>query len=58
MHRVLLFLVVLRFPLFVQAQGLVTFKSSNSDLTKSFDWAKSKALSYANDSSDPVGYWY
>jgi hypothetical protein len=39
-------------------KDLVTFKSSNSDLTKAFDWAKSKALSYAHDASDPVGYWY
>lgn len=58
MYRVLLFLLILNFITVVQAQDLVTFKSSNNDLTKAFDWAKSKALSYAHDSSDSVGYWY
>jgi hypothetical protein len=28
--------------LVVQAQDLVTFKSSKSELTKAFDWAKTK----------------
>ena len=58
MYRVLLFLLILNFITVVQAQDVVTFKSSNNDLTKAFDWAKTKALSYAHDSSDPVGYWY
>ena len=58
MYRVLLFFAALSLTLVVQAQDLVTFKSSKSELTKAFDWAKNKALSYAHDGSDPVGYWY
>jgi hypothetical protein len=58
MHKFLLFFLVLNFALRIQAQDLVTFKSNNSDLSSAFDWAKSKALSYAHDASDPVGYWY
>jgi hypothetical protein len=34
------------------------FRSSNQKLKEAFDWAKKKALSYAHDNSDPVGYWY
>ncbi len=34
------------------------FRSSNQKLTEAFHWAKGKALSYAHDDSDPVGYWY
>ena len=34
------------------------FVSSNKELNKAFHWAKSKALSYAHDNTDPVGYWY
>ena len=36
----------------------LSFNSSNERLTHAFDWAKEKALSYAHDGSDPVGYWY
>ncbi|MEQ8219187.1 MAG: hypothetical protein RH981_13195 [Arenibacter sp.] len=34
------------------------FVSSDKELNKAFHWAKSKALSYAHDNADPVGYWY
>ena len=36
----------------------LTFNSSNEELTNAFVWAKSKALSYVHDGSDPVGLWY
>lgn len=39
------------------ATGL-TFNCSNKELVEAFNWAKNKALSYAHDGSDPVGYWY
>jgi len=32
--------------------------SSKQALVEAFNWAKNKALSYAHDGSDPVGYWY
>ena len=32
--------------------------ASDEALVKAFNWAKNKALSYAHDGSDPVGYWY
>lgn len=38
--------------------GDLDFDSSNQKLTEAFYWAKDKALSYAHDDSDPVGYWY
>ena len=38
--------------------GDLQFDSSNQKLTEAFHWAKEKALSYAHDASDPVGYWY
>lgn len=41
-----------------RAQAQVTFESSNASLNRAFDWAKNKALSFAHDGSDPVGYWY
>ena len=34
------------------------FVSSDKELNKAFHWAKNKALSYAHDDTDPVGYWY
>ncbi|HCO84947.1 MAG TPA: hypothetical protein DIT95_15650, partial [Arenibacter sp.] len=34
------------------------FVSSDKELNKAFNWAKNKALSYAHDNNDPVGYWY
>jgi len=36
----------------------LTFNSSHKDLVKAFEWARKKALSFAHDGSDPVGYWY
>ena len=36
----------------------ISFKSSDKQLEKTFNWARDMALSYAHDSSDPVGYWY
>ena len=36
----------------------VEFNASNAELVKAFQWAKHKALSYAHDTSDLVGYWY
>ena len=41
-----------------QGQGQVTFGSNNTELNQSFDWARTKALSYVHDDSDRVGYWY
>ena len=37
-------------------EGL-TFKTSDTDLAKAFDWARAQALAYAF-SGDPVGDWY
>ena len=34
------------------------FNASNKELVKAFNWAKNKALSFANDGTDPVGFWY
>ena len=34
------------------------FNASNQELVSAFDWAKAKALSFAHDDTDPVGYWY
>lgn len=38
--------------------GNLYFTSSNKELESAFDWAKNKALSYAHNESDPVGFWY
>ncbi|MGB5371168.1 MAG: hypothetical protein WBN18_12130, partial [Flavobacteriaceae bacterium] len=38
--------------------GDLQFDSSNQKLTEAFHWAKGKALSYAHDGTDPVGFWY
>lgn len=40
------------------AQAQVTFESNNAQLDSAFAWAKKKALSFAHDGTDPVGYWY
>ncbi|HEY1743995.1 MAG TPA: hypothetical protein VGG18_12580 [Granulicella sp.] len=47
----------------VQAQTVtplsgLQFESSDTRLVQSFQWAKSQALMYAHDGSDPVGPWY
>jgi hypothetical protein len=34
------------------------FESSDKKLVQAFHWAKSRALDYAHDDSDPVGPWY
>jgi len=34
------------------------FQSSDKKLVQAFQWAKSQALAYAHDGSDPVGPWY
>jgi hypothetical protein len=34
------------------------FESSDKKLVQAFQWAKSQALAYAHDGSDPVGPWY
>ncbi len=34
------------------------FNASNKELVEAFNWAKNKALSYAHDGTDPVGFWY
>jgi hypothetical protein len=33
-------------------------ESSDAKLVQAFQWAKSQALAYAHDGSDPVGLWY
>ena len=38
--------------------GELRFDSANEKLVQAFNWAKNKALSYAHDNSDPVGFWY
>jgi len=38
--------------------GELQFNSSDTALVRAFNWAKNKALSYAHDSTDAVGYWY
>jgi hypothetical protein len=47
----------------VHAQDLaptssLQFESSDRKLVQAFQWAKSRALAYAHDASDPVGPWY
>jgi hypothetical protein len=34
------------------------FESSDKKLVQAFQWAKSQALAYAHEGSDPVGPWY
>ena len=50
--------VFLVFSAFSQNEGKVTFTSNHNDLNNAFEWAKNKALSFAHDGADPVGYWY
>lgn len=47
----------------VHAQDLaptssLQFESSDTNLVQAFQWAKSRALAYAHNGSDPVGPWY
>jgi hypothetical protein len=58
-----LLLFALSFTTVVQAEGgtpisNLQLKSSDKELVQAFQWAKSQALAYAHDSSDPVGPWY
>lgn len=39
-------------------ERIAVFSSSDTELVKSYNWAKAKALSYAHDNGDPVGAWY
>lgn len=41
-----------------RSQAQICFESNNNNLNKAFDWAKNKALSFAHDGTDSVGYWY
>ena len=50
--------VFLLFSLHAQTKKGVSFSSNNKQLSESFKWAKEKALSFAHDATDPVGYWY
>ena len=56
------YLLVLLMPFFisnyVMSQNDLMFKSSDKLLENTFNWAKQKALSFAHDGTDPVGYWY
>ena len=38
--------------------GMSKFTSTNTAITKSYNWARKTALSYAHDSNDAVGPWY
>jgi len=58
MNKFFLFISISLITTFAQAQSEVTFKSNNTGLNQAFNWAKNKALSFAHDGSDPVGYWY
>jgi hypothetical protein len=49
---------IILFSSLAQQNEGVSFSSNNKQLTESFKWAKDKALSFAHDGSDPVGYWY
>ncbi len=62
MHRYLL-LFGLSSATAVHAQAVTPIsskkrKSSDKKLVQAFQWAKSQALAYAHDGSDPVGPWY
>lgn len=62
MNRYLL-VVVLSTTLALHAQtaapiSSLQFESSDPKLVQAFQWAKSQALAYAHDHSDPVGPWY
>lgn len=45
-------------PLQVTPERTSVFTSSDTQLVKSYHWAKNMALSYAHDGSDSVGLWY
>lgn len=39
-------------------EQISVFSSTDSELEKTYNWARKMALSYAHDGTDPVGYWY
>lgn len=39
-------------------EQISVFSSTDSELEKTYNWARKMALSYAHDGADPVGYWY
>lgn len=41
-----------------QKEQLVQFSSSLTEVEDAFIWARDKALSFAHDGTDPVGFWY
>lgn len=58
-----LLVVVLSTTLALHAQtatpiSSLQLESSDPKLVQAFQWAKSQALAYAHDHSDPVGPWY
>lgn len=55
LHLLFFFIVV---SANAQTDNLVNFTSNNPDLNTAFSWAKNKALSFAHDGTDPVGFWY
>ncbi len=57
MLRLLSVAVTLVASLGVRAQG-VRFGSSDTALSRAFDWAKAQALHYKGKPGDPVGPWY
>ena len=57
MLRWLCVVLVLAASLTVSAQG-VRFGSSDTAMTRAFDWAKAQALHYKGKPGDPVGPWY
>lgn len=60
MSKILLSLLSLLFSycLVAQQHSEISFSCNNKELDDAFEWAKNKALSFAHDGSDPVGYWY
>ena len=43
---------------YIPSSGIAQFRSSDTAVVNSYDWARDMALSYAHDSLDPVGFWY
>lgn len=50
--------LLLSMCLAAQQDSEISFSSNNTELNKAFEWAKNKALFFAHNDSDPVGYWY
>ncbi|MCU0368027.1 MAG: hypothetical protein MUF39_04270 [Cyclobacteriaceae bacterium] len=58
MYKLSVFLTFCLLTKLASAQSQLSFNSNSTELNQAFDWAKNKALSFAHDSSDPVGPWY